>query len=115
MAAHSVETIPTMTPGHDPFQARARFVRPPQTLLGRVFAFILTGAFVVLALMFSLVALAVAAVGGLIFAGWFWWKTRALRKAMRNAAPSGMPPRASGGDFIDGECVRETPSRELLR
>ncbi len=104
-----------MTSGPDPFQARARFVRPPQTLLGRVIAFILTGAFIVLALMFSLVALAVAAVGGLLFAGWFWWKTRALRKAMRDAAPGGMPPRASGGDFIDGECVREAPPRELLR
>lgn len=95
------------------FHARSNFVRPPQTLLGRIVAFILTGVLIVLALMFSLVALAVAAVGGLLFAGWFWWKTRALRKAMREAAP--MTGQAGGGDFIDGECVRETPDDRLLR
>lgn len=102
-----------MNSGQNPFHTRNSFVRPPQTLFGRVAAFILTGTLIVLALMFSLVALAVATVGGLIFAGWFWWKTRALRKAMRDAAPpSGPPPQ---GDFIDGECVRETPTDRLLR
>lgn len=97
------------------FQARSNFVRPPQTLLGRIVAFILTGVLIVLALMFSLVALAVAAVGGLLFAGWFWWKTRALRKAMREAEATAMPGRPGGGDFIDGECVREIPDDRLLR
>lgn len=91
------------------------FARPPQSLAGRIVAFILTGALLVLAFMFSLVALAVAAVGGLIFAGWFWWKTRALRKAMRAAAPVGAAGPVPGGDFIDGECVREVADDRLLR
>lgn len=91
------------------------FARPPQSLAGRIVAFILTGALLVLAFMFSLVALAVAAVGGVIFAGWFWWKTRALRKAMRAAAPVGAAGPAPGGDFIDGECVREVADDRLLR
>lgn len=95
------------------FHARSNFVRPPQTLLGRIVAFILSGVLIVLALMFSLVVLAVVAVGGLIFAGWFWWKTRTLRKAMREAAPT--PERPGNGDIIDGECVRETPDDRLLR
>ncbi|NHC07410.1 hypothetical protein DFR40_3156 [Azonexus fungiphilus] len=91
------------------------FARPPQSLAGRIVAFILTGALLVLAFMFSLVALAVAAVGGVIFAGWFWWKTRALRKAMRAAAPVGAAGPVPGGDFIDGECVREVADDRLLR
>jgi hypothetical protein len=104
-----------MNPGQNRFHARATFVRPPQTLFGRIIAFIMTGVLIVLALMFSLVALAAVAVGGLIFAGWFWWKTRALRKAMREATPVDSPPRAAAGDVIDGECVRETPDDRLLR
>ena len=91
------------------------FARPPQSLAGRIVAFILTGALLVLAFMFSLVALAVAAVGGVIFAGWFWWRTRALRKAMRAAAPVGAAGPVPGGDFIDGECVREVADDRLLR
>lgn len=102
-----------MNPGQNSFRARSN-IRPPQSLLGRIIAFILTATLIVLALMFSLVALAVATVGGLIFAGWFWWKTRALRKAMRDAAPA--PGQAAGtGEFIDGECVREVPDDRLLR
>ena len=91
------------------------FARPPQSLAGRIVAFILTGTLLVLAFRFSLVALAVAAVGGVIFAGWFWWKTRALRKAMRAAAPVGAAGPVPGGDFIDGECVREVADDRLLR
>jgi hypothetical protein len=33
--------------------------------------------------MFSLVALAVVAVGGLMLWGWLWWKTRAIRQQIR--------------------------------
>lgn len=97
----------------NPYQHTGAFPRPPQSLAARIFTFLLTAILIILALMFSLVALAVAVVGGLLFAGWFWWKTRALRKAMRADAPIGkQPPR---GDFIDGECIRETPDDRLLR
>ena len=76
-------------------------------LLARVLAFFLSAAFLVLAFMFSLVALATVAIGVDVFAGWLRWKTRALRKAMRAACPTPsrpMPPRH--GDIIEGEARR---------
>lgn len=45
--------------------------------------------------MFSVVILALIALAGAIALGYFWWKTRKLRKAMRQ--------NASGGVVIDGE------------
>ena len=87
--------------------------RAPQSLLGKVLTFILGIAFLILAFMFSIVALAVVAVGGTLFAGWLWWKTRALRKAMREAAPVGGRPQEA---VIEGEFVREaTDNDRLLR
>jgi hypothetical protein len=78
---------------------------PPSTgLAGRLVAGLLTALLLVGAFMFSLVALAVAAIGGLALWGWLWWKTRALRRAMAEATP--VPD-----DVIEGVCVRtdETP------
>lgn len=107
-----------MTRESNPFSSDIRFSRAPQGIAGKLLTALLSVGLLVLGVMFSLVALAVAAVIGLLFAGWFWWKTRALRKALREAAPSAAAAtasRAADGDIIDGECVRETPSRELLR
>lgn len=85
------------------------FARPPQSLAGRIVAFILTGALLVLAFMFSLVALAVAAVGGLLLGGWLWWKTRAVRKQMAAAqATAGFTrTEAFRGTIIEGEVIRD--------
>ena len=47
--------------------------------------------------MFSVVLLAVVAAAGLAAWGYFWWKTRKLRKAMRE--------RPSGGHVIEGEVI----------
>lgn len=56
------------------------------------------GAVLLLAgLAFSVVILAVGIAAGLAAWGWFWWKTRALRKAMRERPP--------GGQVIEGEVV----------
>lgn len=101
-------------------RARVRYVTMPQSLFGRVLTFVLTAAMVVLALTFSLAILAVAAVVGLLVAGWFWWKTRTLRKTMQEAMREATAARDAGwqqrpedatapGQVIDGECVRETP------
>lgn len=100
-----------------PFSSHIRFSRAPQGIVGKLLTALLSVGLLILGVMFSLVALAVAAVIGLAFAGWFWWKTRALRQAMREAAPAAAASasRAADGEIIDGECVRETPSRELLR
>lgn len=95
----------------NPFHARTAFGRAPQSLLGKVLTFILGLAFLILAFMFSLVALAVVAVGGTLFAGWLWWKTRALRKAMRDAAPVGA---RRDEQVIEGEFVREVADNDRL-
>lgn len=95
----------------NPFHARMAYARAPQSLLGKVITFILGSALLILAFMFSIVALAVIAVGGTLFAGWLWWKTRALRKAMREAAPVGTK-RAE--PVIEGEFVREVADQDHL-
>lgn len=59
--------------------------QPPQGPLAKLIAFVLSAAFLVLAFMFSLVALAVVAVVGLALGGWLWWRTRQLRREINQA------------------------------
>ena len=91
-------------------------IRPgqPPGLLARAIAFALSAALVALAFMFSLVALAVVAIGGLLLGGWLWWKTRALRRQMRDARPvrNAQPAR---DPIIEGAFVREAGSDLRLR
>ncbi len=78
--------------------------------LARLAAFVLSVAFLVLAFMFSLVALAVLAVGGLALGGWLWWKTRRLRKQMEEMRQAGAMPEdqpARDIQVIEGEFIRE--------
>lgn len=84
-------------------QRYARFNRQPQGLFGKILTLVVGGAFLVLAFMFSLVVLAVVAVGGLLLGGWLWWKTRAVRKAMREQRQQP----ANEGYIIEGEVIRE--------
>ena len=90
-------------------------------LIGKILAFIVAAAMLVLGFMFSLVALAVVAVGGLMVWGWLWWKTRAIRQQIReqSAAQGPMTADFSDGQIIEGEVIREseTASRpeRLLR
>ncbi len=96
-----------MTQEHSSFNSGASLSPPPQSLLARILAILLSAAFMVVAFMFSLVALAIVAVAAIGLGGWFWWKTRALRKAMRaGIPPEAMQRRESG--VIEGEFVRET-------
>lgn len=89
-------------------QQHARFSQPPKSLAGKLVSLILGAAFLVLAFMFSLVALAVVALGGIAIWGWLWWKTRAIRKQMREQPP--MEASVDDGYIIEGEVVRETSS-----
>ena len=62
------------------------------------------------ALMFSLVFFAVIAVAGLVLWGWFWWKTRALRRQIREqmqaqSVEADSAPEAQG-EVIEGEVIR---------
>lgn len=66
-------------------------------MLRNVFA-LLTGAILLaVGFMFSVILFAVIAVLGLALWGYVWWKTRKLRRAMKEQAPS--------GQVIDGEAV----------
>lgn len=109
-------------------QRYARFNLQPQSVFGKLLTLVFGGAFLVLAFMFSLVALAIVAVGGLLLWGWLWWKTRAVRKLIReqgitpeSMARSNVSSSESSGSgyIIEGEAIRETDeppaSGKLLR
>lgn len=61
--------------------------------------------FILMAFLFVYIAIFVAA-----FLGYLWWKTRALRKNLCNAAQSNAPQGSDlqGGFVIEGEVIRET-------
>lgn len=86
-------------------------VYAPTSLLGKVVATVLGGVAVVTALVFSLVFVAIVLVGGLVLGGYLWWRTRDLRKRVREQqelrAQAGFPPPEPQGRIIEGEAVRE--------
>lgn len=53
----------------------------------------------VVGLMFSLLVFALVAAAAMLILGFLWWKTRDLRRQMRERPP--------GGRVIDGEVIRE--------
>ncbi len=80
---------------------------PPQGPLGKLLAFIAGATLLVLGFMFSVVLLAVVAVVVLCVWGYFWWKTRELRRILRaqqEAAPGGAS-QAADIRIIEGEAV----------
>ena len=77
--------------------------KPPTGPLGQIFALVAGLILLVLGFMFSLVLLAVFVAIGLTLGAWFFWKTRHLRKAMREAAAMRSPP--TDGNVIEGEAV----------
>jgi len=58
----------------------------------------------VAAFLFSLVVVAALAAVAVAAGAFLWWKTRALRREMRE--------HPSGGRLIDGEVIRDTPARD---
>jgi hypothetical protein len=68
-------------------------------LLGRVAAILVGAVALVVAFMFSVVALAIVSVVVLIGVGYVWWKTRGLRRRLRENPP--------GGRVIDGDAFRD--------
>jgi hypothetical protein len=68
---------------------------------------------VVVGFMFSLVFLAVVAAVGLVVWGYFWWKTRELRQAMRERPPGGHVVEGQA-TVVEGEAVvvESYPDRE---
>jgi hypothetical protein len=106
----------------------ARINVQPPGFFGRVLAVIAGLVLFVLGLMFSVVIIAVAVAAGLIIWGWIWWKTRPLRRQMREqmearmaaggdtAAPAADDEgRAPSGRVIEGEVIRaDDPPRSHL-
>lgn len=77
--------------------------RPPAGPFGQIAALVGGAILLVLGFMFSIVLLAAFAIAALMLGSWFLWKTRHVRKAMREAGAMHSPP--SSGDVIEGEAI----------
>jgi phage-related minor tail protein len=82
-------------------------------------AAVATAAVLGMALMFSAVLVAVIVVAALLGWAYLWWKTRELRKLMRNYPPGSvtMEREVAGddavrGEVIEGEAVRVVDTRD---
>lgn len=71
----------------------------------------------IVALMFSAVLFAVIAVVGLITWGYLWWKTREVRKQMREFAAQNQSVMgeqcASNDEVFEGEVIRVVDPKDL--
>jgi len=77
------------------------------SLLSKLAAMVVTLVLLGLALVFSVVVLTVVLAAGAIVLGYFWWRTRELRKQLRDHPP--------GGTVIEGEVIQsEIISGEVI-
>lgn len=83
-----------------PFRAHSR------GLLGRLLMFTAGAVLLVAVFMASLLLFAVVLMGGLLVGGYLWWKTRDLRRQMREQ----MRARPTGGRVIEGDAIRDVGS-----
>ncbi len=91
----------------------------PQTLAGKVIAGVIGAVVLIAALMFSLVFFAVVAVLGVCAWGYFWWKTRELRRRIKDQMQN--PPfeqptvePEGEGEIIEGEAVRVVDEKNRI-
>ncbi|MHB1372938.1 MAG: hypothetical protein ACYC5W_02830 [Thauera sp.] len=98
------------------FQTLGQPAGTPPTLLQKIVGAVVMAGVFVLALTFSVALFAVLLTAGAAIWAWVWWKTRALRKAMRAQmdaqAASGRGaqaarPGSARGLIIEGEVIRE--------
>lgn len=96
--------MPTLPP------PRLDYASPGSGWFAKVLAAVLSLGLLALAVVFSLAALVVVAVGGLALWGWLHWKTRGLRRqaaANRRAQADPGPGAGAGPQIIEGECMRQ--------
>ena len=88
-------------------------VRPP-SLVRKLMALMVTVVLLAAVLMFSAVLLAVILVVGTIAFAYLWWKTREVRKLMRELSRNGMTQNAksSNDEVFEGEAVRVVDPKE---
>ncbi len=102
-----------------PFRPRIARIQPQSSgFFGRLVAVVVGAGLLVLGLMFSVVLIVAAAIAGLVIWGWFWWKTRALRRQMRERMdmPFGnVEPVQPEGRIIEGEVIRDPDEVRPLR
>jgi Flp pilus assembly protein TadB len=84
----------------------ARFSANASGLLGKVLTFASAVVLLVVAFMFSLLVFALLVTVGLLVWGYLWWKTRELRRQMRERPP--------GGHVIEGEAIRDDESHDKI-
>ncbi|NMG66393.1 hypothetical protein GPA19_15725 [Azoarcus indigens] len=103
-----------------------RLSRPqggPPSLLQKIVAVLSTLALFAVSLMFSVVFFAIVLTLGAVAWGYLWWKTRAVRRQMRERAAAGAGAGgtqrgrgpaggAGGGMVIEGEVIREVREDE---
>lgn len=87
----------------------------------KVIALIVTAALLVLGLMFSVVIITVIVAIGLMAGVYLWWKTRAVRRHLREQmSQQAMEGRVSEadvyqGEIIEGEVIRKTVTIEEVK
>lgn len=88
---------------------------PPASPLRKLVGLVVTVAVLALALMFSAVLLVVIVILGTLGWVWLWWKTRELRKRLREAAQQGVRPgaKASNDEVFEGEVIRVVDPKEV--
>ena len=68
-------------------------------VLGRLLALAAGAVLLIAAFMVSVVVFAIALAGAIVIGGYLWWKTRELRRRMRERPP--------GGHVVEGEVIRD--------
>lgn len=92
--------------------------------MGNILRLIGLSILLVLGFMFSIAAFAVLAIGAGVVWCYFLWKTRGIRRQLREQQQGFRPPPETGGvkgdmkgdregDIIEGEVIRETEFREI--
>ena len=98
-----------------------RFVMPPPanqpSALRKIAGVVVTIVVAIIALMFSAVFFTVIAVLGLIAWAYLWWKTREVRKQMRDLAEQSQSvmreQSASNDEVFEGEVIRVVDPKEV--
>ena len=83
--------------------------------LRKLATLVVTVAMVGLALMFSAVLFAIIIVAGTLAWAYLWWKTRELRKQMRDFPPREVmrEEKMSDGNVFEGEVIRVADSEDV--